>query len=90
MQNFAWQQREVQNPEGQMVEVDEADTSQPDYYDILISKFDKFFIPSVNVINEIAVFNKRVQGPNELISDFVTELQNLVKTCSYMNPERQI
>lgn len=88
MQGFRWGKIRVQDPANndRTIEVDETDTM----FDVLIQKFTDHFVPAVNQINESLKFNKRVQGPSETVDQFVVDLQNLVKTCGYSDPERQV
>jgi hypothetical protein len=52
-------------------------------YECVIKRFDEYFAPKVNVVFERAKFNNRVQGNNETVADFITDLHNLSEKCSY-------
>ena len=52
-------------------------------YNLVIGKFDSYFVPKVNVIHERAVFNERVQEPNETVESFVRALYVLSSTCNF-------
>ena len=52
-------------------------------YKIVKEKFESHFIPKRNVIFECAMFNSRIQGPEEPVDHFVTALYSLLKHCDY-------
>ena len=52
-------------------------------YESVMTKFDTFFNVRKNVIFERAHFNRRRQGPNESIEQFITSLYQLAETCEY-------
>ena len=54
---------------------------QSSNYDIVKTRFDKYFSVKKIVIYELAVFNKRVQMPNEPLYDFTLSFHCLVKHC---------
>ena len=58
--------------------------------DVLIIKFTNHFIPEVNEINDSTKFNQRVQSANESVENFIIDLQKLVKTWGYSDPDCQV
>ena len=52
-------------------------------YDVVIQKFDEFFKVRKNVIFERARFNKRCQGSEESVEQFITSLYSLADGCDY-------
>ena len=87
MSGFKWMKIKVPDPgkPGDTKEIQEVDTD----FEMLVGKFNKHFIPSVNIINESTVFNKRVQG-DETVEEYATDLQKLVISCDYKDPDRQV
>ncbi len=95
MKTFKWGKIRYPNPEydpdnpADRPATLERDESAQIYSD-LEGKFQAYYVPSVNVINESTVFNKRVQGENESIDSFIVDLEKLVLTCSYDDPDRMV
>ena len=52
-------------------------------YKTVKEKFESHFIPKRNVIFERAMFNSRIQGPEEPVDHFVTALYSLAEHCDY-------
>ena len=52
-------------------------------YDKVVKKFDEFFKVRKNVIFERARFNKRCQGSEESVEQFITSLYSLAEGCEY-------
>lgn len=52
-------------------------------FNVVLSKFDAYFIPRRNIIFERALFNTRIQQDGESVEDFVTALHALADTCNY-------
>ena len=52
-------------------------------YDIVKNRFNEYFALRKNVIFERALFNKRVQSPNEPVDEFIVSLYRLVEHCNY-------
>ena len=50
---------------------------------IVKTRFDEYFLVGKNVICERAVFNKRVQMPNEPVDEFILSLLCLVEHCRF-------
>lgn len=59
---------------------DEEDESD---YDVVLAKFDAYFIPRRNVIHERACFNQRVQRPGERAETFIRSLYELSEHCDF-------
>ena len=59
-------------------------------YADLEGKFQAYYVLQVNIINESTVINKRKQGATESINDFMVDLQKLVLTCDYSDPDHQV
>ena len=60
MQTFQYGKKRIPDQENEATtkQVDEKDTC----YEDVISKFEHHYVPKINVMNERAQFNKRVQG----------------------------
>ena len=52
-------------------------------FDVVIERFNQFFIVKKNVVFKRAQFNIRKQAPSKTASDFITALFKLSKTCAY-------
>ena len=52
-------------------------------YQAVMAKFDTFFKVRKNVIFERTRFNRRRQGENESIEQFITSLYHLAESCEY-------
>ena len=57
--------------------------AQKNNYEYVLGKLNTYFVPKVNVIHERAVFNERVQEPNETVEAFVRALYVLSGTCNF-------
>ena len=64
--------------------VDDADQNN---YDRVKEKFDHYFIAKNNVIYERAKFNQRVQGQDEPVENFITDLYRLAEFCGSLKDE---
>ena len=54
-------------------------------YDTVKAKFEDYFVKKKNPIFERAKFNKRRQGEQETVDDFITDLYQLAANCEYGN-----
>lgn len=52
-------------------------------YTKVLDAFEAYFIVKKNVINERAIFNRRIQNEGESIADFITALHTVHQTCEY-------
>lgn len=52
-------------------------------FDILISKFDEYFVPKLNIAMERHKFFTRKQMADENLESYVTVLKNLSKSCDF-------
>ena len=52
-------------------------------FDVVLKKFDEWFIPKRNIIHERATFHKREQSTGETVEQFVRALQALAINCDY-------
>ena len=93
MKTFKYGKKTVPNPEHEhdnskpaTKKVDEKSTC----YEDVFAKFQHHFVPKVNIVNESTVFNLRKQKTAESIDDFVVDLEKLVQTCDYQDPDRQV
>ena len=59
------------------------DGADQNNYDRVKEKFDHHFIAKKNVIHERAKFNQRVQGQDEPVENFITDLYRLAEFCEY-------
>ena len=69
--------------------------SEPAYdekqdFDVVIKKFDQYFIPKINTVHERAKFNARVQGADESVEQFIRSLYVLAENCKYDNKDEAI
>ena len=71
----------MDNTKPATTEVDE----KPTCYEDVFNKFHNHFVPKVNIVNESTVFNLRKQKKDELIDNFVVDLEKLVVTCGYQD-----
>lgn len=65
---------------------DEAAKLLKTYYD----EFEKYVLPKKNTIFARYKFNEKVQGTNESLEQFITELKLLVKDCAYANDDEMV
>ena len=93
MRTFKYGKRTVPNPahehnrrQPETIEVNES----PDCYEDLADKFNSHYVGKVNTVNESTIFNKRKQAQGESIDSFIIDLERLVLTCDYQDPERQV
>ena len=63
---------------------------EQDKIDILFSNFEVYCKPKQNVTIERYRFNTRVQGRQETIDQYMTELRLIAKNCSFGNLEDQL
>ena len=61
------------------------DGTKEDEYDItlIVHKMDTIIVGEVNETYERYVFNRREQGPQETIDEYVTTLRDLARTCNF-------
>ncbi|XP_064475629.1 uncharacterized protein K02A2.6-like [Ornithodoros turicata] len=59
-------------------------------YDKLKSAFDKYFVPSRNVIYERARFNLRSQLEHETVEEFFKELHRLAEFCEFASLKEEL
>ena len=65
-------------------------SEEQDKIDILFTKFEMYCKPKQNVTIERYRFNTRVQGKQETIDQYMTELRLIAKNCSFGNLENQL
>ena len=63
---------------------------EQDKIDVLFSKFESYCKPKQNVAIERYHFNTRVQGRQETIDQYTTELRLIAKNCSFGDLENQL
>ena len=54
-----------------------------DKYDVVIKKFEQYFVPKRNVIYERSIFHARKQSESETVEQYYSDLHALVQKCSY-------
>ena len=59
-------------------------------FDILMHKFDEYFLPKRNIIHDRSMFNSRKQQEGESIEEFVRALNISVKHCNYADLDEQV
>ena len=59
-------------------------------YEAVKKALTEHFVVRRNVIFERAVFNRRVQGPDESVDTFITALHTLAETCEYGDLKDQL
>ena len=52
-------------------------------YDIVLSKFEQYFVPKRNVIYERSIFHARTQSDTETVEQYYSDLHVLVGKCAY-------
>ncbi|GBN86563.1 hypothetical protein AVEN_157987-1 [Araneus ventricosus] len=57
--------------------------TEVDSYEVVKAKFEKYFIPTRNVIYDRYKFNMRMQKEDEAVEDFITALHNLAQNCKF-------
>ena len=57
--------------------------AQRQQYTLVKATLETYFVPRKNVIHERAIFNQRVQQPNEAVDAFITALYALAENCKY-------
>ena len=76
-----------------LVEAEEEDDEEvPDPrndYDVVISKFDAYFVPKKNKVHERTKFHQRSQQPGESIEAFVRSLHDLAEHCGFKDMETE-
>ena len=58
-------------------------------HDIVLSKFNSHFVPTVNKIHERAKFHSRRQQPGENMETFIRVLYEMAKTCGYTGEQKE-
>ena len=67
------------------------DAEDRDDIEVLLQKFEEFYVGETNEIYEtFVVFNRRNQGDHETIDAYVTALRKLAKTCNFGDEERML
>ncbi|XP_039304646.1 uncharacterized protein LOC120357660 [Solenopsis invicta] len=59
-------------------------------YDLVVKKFDEYFLPKKNVVYESFLFYKKVQESNEPVDNFVKELKKLARNCEFPDEQDMI
>ncbi|KAK0156229.1 hypothetical protein N1851_000482 [Merluccius polli] len=59
------------------------DEGQQDNFDVVLAKFDEYFVPRRNVIHERARFHQRIQRPGEKAETFIRALYELSEHCDF-------
>ncbi|CAG9760806.1 unnamed protein product [Ceutorhynchus assimilis] len=60
-------------------------SNEVDKFDVLIVKFDNYFVPKINVTYERHKFFMRNQKTGENFENYVTELKSLSNSCDFVN-----
>ena len=55
----------------------------PPILDVVLGRFDDYFMPRCNVIHERAMFNQRYQLAGESVESFVRHLHDMAAKCAY-------
>ena len=58
--------------------------------DVILAKFNEYFVPKRNTIYERYVFNSRSQKADESFDQFLTALRKLAATCEFGTFEDQM
>lgn len=56
---------------------------QENNFDVVLAKFDEYFVPRRNVIHERACFHQRLQRPGEKAETFIRALYELSEHCDF-------
>ena len=59
-------------------------------FDTILEKFNQYASPKKNSVFARYVFNERKQHDGETFEAFVTDLRNLVKPCTYKDPDEMV
>ena len=62
---------------------DQAQVQDPETHDAILKKFDRYFIPMVNVIHERAKFHRRVQQSDENVESYIRALFEIADLCDF-------
>lgn len=52
-------------------------------FDVVLERFEKYFIPQRNIICERVKLNRRMQGEGEPVEEFTTALHRLAESCAF-------
>lgn len=61
-----------------------------DSYDIVLQKFENYFIPRRNIIHERAQFHQAIQNASESIESYLRKLFEMADKCNFNNKEENI
>ena len=79
-----------QNPAPQAEGDAAAAPAQPqETHDDVLRKFDRYFIPMVNVIHERAKFHQRMQQPDESVEAYIRALHEAAELCDYKGQKEE-
>ncbi|KAK7102680.1 hypothetical protein V1264_020867 [Littorina saxatilis] len=59
-------------------------------FDVVLEKYNQYFLPQKNVIHERATFHKRNQREDESIEEYVRQLYELSENCEFADKENTI
>ena len=66
---------------------EEAPQDPKDDYDMVMAKFESYFIPKRNIIHERTKFHQRNQTSGESIENFLRSLRELARYCEFGDNE---
>ena len=70
-------------------DIDPAPVDPKDDFDIVLEKFEQYFVPKRNTIHERALFYQRSQQPGESVEAFVRSLHELADHCRFEEKESE-
>ena len=70
-------------------DIDPAPVDPKDDFDIVLEKFEQYFVPKRNTIHERALFYQRSQQPGESVEAFVRSLHELAAHCRFEEKESE-
>ena len=70
-------------------DIDPAPADPKDDFDIVLEKFEQYFVPKRNTIHERALFYQRSQQPGESVEAFVRSLHELAAHCRFEEKESE-
>ena len=59
-------------------------------YEIVLEKYDEYFVPKRNIIHERAKFHQRSQKSGETVETFVRSLYEIAEHCEFPDKKEQI
>ena len=68
----------------------QSESRPEDNFDIVLKKFNSYFMPQLNVIHERAKFHSRVQHSDESMEQYISALYELAANCQFSDKDETI